>query len=51
MTKRNLNRKLINIKRKNRKKKKKKKEEEEEEKMNRENKIKPFYDFHSIRRH
>ena len=52
MTKRNLNRKLINIKRKNRKKKKKKEEEEEEEeKMNRENKIKPFYDFHSIRRH
>jgi len=48
MTKRNLNRNLIDIKKK---KKKNKKEEEEEEKMRRENKIKTFHDLHSIRRH
>jgi len=48
MTKRNLNRNLINIKKKE---KEKEDEGEEEKKMNRENKIKTFHDFHSIRLH
>jgi hypothetical protein len=50
MTKRNLNRNLIDIKKK-KKRMKKNKKEEEEDKMNRENKIKTFHDLRSIKHH